>query len=155
VAVLYAIDTNLYIRALRDAEELARLKRFLLRVGTRLRVAGVVALELRAGARSDSHRAAVESLLAPYAARGRVITPSFEAFVEAGRALAALVERERLVLAAAAPSFRYDVLLAASCREAGVVLLTANHGDFTRIKRHLRGFHFESRWPTGSTGSGL
>ena len=144
---LYAIDTNLYVRALRNAEELSHLKRFLLRVGTRLRVAGVVALELRAGAKSDAQRVAVESLLAPYAERGRVITPSFEAFVEAGRVLAAMVERERLVLASAPPSLRYDVLLAASCREAGAILLTANHADFARIKRHLRGFTFEDAWP--------
>ncbi len=147
MALLYAIDTNLYIRALRDAEELARLKRFLLRAGTRLHVAGVVALELRAGARSDAQRAAVESLLAPYAGRGRVIAPSFAAYVEAGRVLAALVERERLVLATAPPSLRYDALLAASCREAGAVLLTANDRDFARIKRHMRGFAYEAAWP--------
>lgn len=144
---LYAIDTNLYIRALRDAGELSRLKRFLLRAGTRLRLAGVVALELRAGAKSDAQRAAVESLLAPYAARDRVITPSFEAFAEAGRVLAAMAERERLVLASAPPSLRYDALLAASCREAGAVLLTANRHDFARVKRYLRGFTFEDAWP--------
>lgn len=150
---LYVIDTNLYIRALRDPNELSRLKRFLLRAGTRLRVAGVVALELRAGTRSDAQRAAVEALLAPYAARGRVLAPSFEAFVEAGRVLAALAERERLALATAAPSLRYDVLLAASCREAGAVLLTENHGDFTRIKRHLRGFTFGAAWPEAGRGT--
>jgi predicted nucleic acid-binding protein len=38
-------------------------------------------------------------------------------------------------------------LLAASCREAGAVLLTANDRDFARIKRHMRGFAYEAAWP--------
>lgn len=144
----YAIDTNLYIKALRNADELARLKRFLLLAGDRVRMHGVVALELRAGARTAGHEAAVEALLAPYGARGRVIAPSFEAFVHAGRVLADLVAHERLVLATAPASLRYDVLLAASCREAAVTLITENFRDFTRIKRHLRGFEVAEAWPS-------
>lgn len=38
-----------------------------------------------------------------------------------------------------------DVLLALSCREAGVVLVTANERDFERIRRRVR-FEFVGPW---------
>jgi predicted nucleic acid-binding protein len=142
VADVYTLDTNVYIEALRNADRLAHLKRFLMRAGTRVRINGVVALELRAGARTPAHEQALEALLAPYAARARVIVPSFAAFVHAGRVLAALTVRERVVLSRASRALTYDVLLAASCREANVVLVTANDRDFSAIGRHLRGFRF-------------
>ena len=148
MARLYALDTNLYVRAFRDARELAALKRFLLRVGARVVLPAVVAVELRAGARAAAHEAAVDGLVAPYAERRRVLVPSFGAFLQAGRVLADLVRHERLVLADAPRSLTGDALLAAACREAGVVLVTDNHADFARIKRHLRGFRFEQPWPT-------
>jgi predicted nucleic acid-binding protein len=142
VADVYALDTNVYIRALRNADRLATLKRFLMRAGTRLRVHAVVALELRAGARTPAHDAAVARLLSPYSERERVVVPSFEAFSHAGRVLAALSVRERVVLANAPRSLTNDAVLAASCREAGVMLVTENHADFVAIQRHLRGFRF-------------
>jgi len=37
-----------------------------------------------------------------------------------------------------------DVLIAASCREAGARLVTENVGDYTAVQRHLRGFRFVS-----------
>jgi predicted nucleic acid-binding protein len=35
-----------------------------------------------------------------------------------------------------------DVLIAASCREAGARLVTENVGDYAAVQRHLRGFRF-------------
>ena len=35
-----------------------------------------------------------------------------------------------------------DVLIATSCREARVRLVTENAGDFATLQRHLRGFRF-------------
>lgn len=140
MADLYALDTNVYIRALRDPAARVRLKRFLLRAGHRVRLSAVVALELRAGARSPAQERAVEALLSPYARRERVVVPGFDAFAQAGRVVAALATRERMTQPA--PSFTNDVLLASSCRESGVVLVTENQGDFASIQRHLRGFHF-------------
>ena len=137
---LFALDTNVYIHALREPSALARLQRFMLRVGTRLRVNAVVALELRAGARTSAQERAVEALLSPYARRERVVVPGVGAFVQAGRVIASLATHEAMT--AAAGSFTNDALLAASCREAGVVLITQNHRDFSAIQRHLRGFRF-------------
>ena len=141
MADVYALDTNVYIRALRDARQLAVLKRFLVRNGTRVRINAMVALELRSGARTDAHASAVEDLIRPYATRERVVVPSFEAFVQAGRVLSALAEKERLS-AAYAPALTSDAIIAASCREADVTLITENTRDFAAIKRQLRGFRF-------------
>jgi predicted nucleic acid-binding protein len=142
VAGHVVLDTNVYIRALREPDRLSALKRFVAGAGARLRVHAVVALELRVGARTPRHEEAVAALLGPYVTRQRVVVPSFEAFVQAGRVLASLSVNERVVLATAPPSLTNDALLAASCREEGVLLLTENHRDFAAIRRHLRGFRF-------------
>jgi predicted nucleic acid-binding protein len=140
VADLFALDTNVYLRAVRDPGARVRLKRFLLRGGHRVRLSAVVGLELRAGARTPAQQRAVDALLSPYASRDRLVVPSFEAFTQAGRVIAALAARERRTQPA--PSFTNDALLATSCRESGVVLVTEDHGDFAAIQRHLRGFRF-------------
>ncbi|HEX6535017.1 MAG TPA: PIN domain-containing protein [Gemmatimonadaceae bacterium] len=147
MAPLYALDTNVYIRALRDGRALLELERFLLRVGPRARLHAVVAMELRAGARTPPRAAALADLVDAYAARDRLIVPSFDAWMQAGRVLADLAVRERFDAAAARPSFVNDVVIAASCREAGVTLVTESHADFARIRRRLRGFTVTAPWP--------
>ena len=141
VPEIFALDTNIYIRALREPGRLALLKRFLIRTGTRLRLSAVVALELRAGARTPAHEEAVGDLLREYTGRERVIVPSFAAYVEGGRILAALGARERAGVSRVG-SLVNDVLIAASCREAGARLVTENVGDYNAVQRHLRGFRF-------------
>jgi predicted nucleic acid-binding protein len=141
VADLFALDTNVYIRALRDRDRLAQLKRFLLKVGTRLRLSSVVALELRAGARVPAQERAVSDLVALYATRNRVMVPSLAAYVEGGRVLAALGAREGVDVSRAG-SLVGDVLIATSCRESAVRLVTENIRDFAAVQRHLRGFRY-------------
>ncbi|MGH7648357.1 MAG: PIN domain-containing protein [Gemmatimonadaceae bacterium] len=143
----YAIDTNLYIAASRDRAMHAGLTHFTLRVGLRLYLNAVVLMELRAGARSDRQREGVESLYAEFAARGRMVVPSADAFAQAGRVLEDLAAREGFALAIAPRSFTNDVLIAASCREHDVELVTANHRDFAAIARHLRRFRSVAPWP--------
>ena len=142
----FAIDTNVYIQALRDREELHRLKQFLRRAGSRVALAGVVAMDLRAGARTDAQESALEALLEAYAHRTRAFGTSFEAQWQAGRVLATVActeYRGRSI----APHFINDAVLAASCRENRTVLITHNTRDFTTIQRHLRGFRFIKPWP--------
>lgn len=141
MADVFALDTNVYIRALRDRDRFAQLKRFLLKAGTRLRLSSVVALELRAGARVPAQERAVSDLVALYGTRGRVIVPSLAAFVEGGRVLAALGAQEGVDISRAG-SLVGDVLIATSCREAAVRLVTENVRDFAAVQRHLRGFRF-------------
>lgn len=142
--MLYAIDSSVYVAAFRAADRMTALRRFLMRAGTRVRVSAVVARELRAGATSRALEEAVEDLFAPYAVRDRVLVPSFDAYLHAGRVLAAARVRDRYPAAAASRSFVRDALLAASCREADATLVTENGTDFARIQRHLRGFRWTS-----------
>ena len=141
---VYVLDTNVYIAALRDAHQLALLKRFSMRAGLRLRLSAVVAMELRAGAITRLHAAAVDALVGLFVERGSVVTPSFEAYAQAGRVLAGVHMGERMPVASLPRSFVNDAILASSCREAGAVLVTANARDFVTIQRHLRGFRFRS-----------
>lgn len=138
----YALDTNVYVQALRNGVALARLKRFLTRAGHRVELHAVVALELRAGAVSGQHERALDALFAPYVVRSRVTVPTLDACLQAGRVLAALATKERVRLASAPAGYSHDALIAASCREAGVVLVTDNVRDFAAVQRHLRGFRF-------------
>ena len=142
----FAIDTNVYIGALRNREKLLELKGFLRRAGLRVLVAGVVALELRAGARTDAQVSALEALLDAYTRRARVFGLSFEALWQAGRVLGSLAGRGSR--SQAFPRhLTNDAIVAASCREAGVVLITNNTRDFTAVQRQLRGFRFVEPWP--------
>jgi predicted nucleic acid-binding protein len=147
MADLWVLDTNIYIRALRDRQRLADLKRFRVRARARLWLSAVVGLELRAGAGTAAHAQALEDLLTIYIDRERLVVPSFDAYQQAGRIIATLAHKERFALADAPRSFINDALLAASCREAGAVLVTENTRDFITIQRHLKGFQFQTDYP--------
>ena len=58
-----------------------------------------------------------------------------------------MVQTEGLVLANVRKSFTNDVVLAVSCRERGVTLITANKRDFARIRRFVAGFNFITNFP--------
>ena len=138
---VYALDTNVYIRALRNGDRISALKRFLLKTGTRVRLSAVVALELRAGARTTAQTQTVSDLVASYESRGRVIVPSLAAYVESGRVLATLGAQGGVDVSRSG-SLVNDVLIATSCREAQVQLVTENSRDFAMLQRYLRGFRF-------------
>jgi len=139
---LLAVDTNVYIRALRNADRLAQLKRFVLKSVARMRLNSVVALELRAGARTAAQAEPVTDLIAAYSARDRIIVPSSTAYLEAGRVLSALGSDGADL--SRAGSLAADALIATSCREASARLVTENVRDFAAVQRHLRGFRYVS-----------
>lgn len=141
----FAVDTHLYIDALRTAEGLAALKAFDSRRTASLVMCAVVAHELRAGASTSQAVTRVEEdVIGPFERRGRLITPTFRAWKESGRVLSSLVGRR--AWKSVPRSFVNDVLLAMSCREAGVVVITGNTRDFERIAR-VRKFDFVAPWP--------
>jgi hypothetical protein len=80
-----------------------------------------------------------------------VVTPSARAWHESGDLLADLATEEGLEVSRVSKAFGNDVLLALSCREAGVVLVTDNDRDFERIRRRLR-FEFVARPRSGGLG---
>jgi predicted nucleic acid-binding protein len=146
----YALDTQLFIRAFRDPDANAALQLFHTAFAPFEYLSAVVVQELRAGATPAQLRKLQRNVLEPFERRGRVITPSYEAWRRTGDVLAALVLRERAELRSFSPAFVNDVLLAVSCREAGVVLVTENRRDFERIARVLP-FEFVGTWPVPSS----
>jgi predicted nucleic acid-binding protein len=109
-------------------------------------LSAVVILELRAGTRTPGQAKLLEQgVVQRFARANRVFTPSADAFLAAGKLLAALANREGWT-ADAHPSLVHDALLATSCRESGVTLITRDH-DFWRFKNHLRGWRFVAPWP--------
>jgi len=140
----YAIDTNLYIDAIRTESGKIALGQFYWAFTPWVHLCSVVAHELLAGVRGSPATKLDESLLAPFERRGRVFAPSASAWKEAGRVLGELVVPS--AWKSVSRSFVNDVLLSMACRETGTVLVTSNARDFARIAK-VRAFDFVTDWP--------
>ena len=77
----------------------------------------------------------------PFERRGRVFAPSAAAFAQSGRMLAAVAAEEGWQLLDEKPSLLNDALIAASCREHGITLITKD-ADFARLAPVVRGFRY-------------
>jgi predicted nucleic acid-binding protein len=145
----YVLDTNLYIAANRDRVAAEALVAFYAAHLPFTYLHATVAQELMLGALGAVRRRQIaDAYLRPFESRGRVITPSYRAWVRSGELVAALIQRRVLSPGGFSRSFLNDALLAASCREEGLTLITANKRDFTRL-REVERFDFEAPWPTG------
>lgn len=144
----YTVDTSLYIDALRSDDGRAALSAFHAAYAPFEHLCAVVAQELRAGVRGRAASRLESAILEPFERRGRIFAPSYAAWKEAGRVLSALVAPA--AWASVSRSFVNDVVLAMSCREADVVLVTANVADFARIAS-IRRFDFVRPWPMPSS----
>jgi predicted nucleic acid-binding protein len=143
----YVLDSNLYIDAARDRQKAHDLAEFVSAVLPYLHLHAIVVQELLAGAISKRwQREIEEGLLSPFERRGRVVVPSFRAWKRSGEIVAELLRKGKLSRDGTRPSFLNDVLLAASCREAGVILLTRNKRDFARIAE-VEPVRFGAPWP--------
>lgn len=132
----YVLDTNCYIEASRDANALASLSSFANWSAPGLFLSSVVAAELRAGARTAPQRKKLEKeILGPFVRRGRIFTPSSDAWDALGLALARYRDEDGSHLASVSRSFAFDILIAYSCRENGAVLVTRNSKDMEKIRR--------------------
>ena len=110
-------------------------------------LSAVVMQELAAGARTaDAARHVQRGIFEPFERRQRVFAPSSAAFVESGRVLAAIAGREGWQLLDEKPSLLNNALIAASCREQGVTLITRDD-DFKRLAPFIKGFRHAAPWP--------
>jgi predicted nucleic acid-binding protein len=82
----------------------------------------------------------------PFERRRRVFAPSTAAFAKSGRILAAIAASEGWQLVDEKPSLFNDMLIAASCRERGITLITRG-GGFKRLAPFVKGFRYASPWP--------
>ena len=146
----FVLDTNCYVDASRATSDAEAFVEFCTWAAPRLHLSTVVAAELRAGAGSANDRKQLErTVLSPYVRRGHLVNPSPAAWAAWGTTLAALAERDGLVLRDVRRSFVLDVLIAASCREIGGILVSRNTGDMTRIAT-VFAFDFVAPYPPRS-----
>ena len=146
----YTLDTNIFIEGFRSEEAQAEVFAFLNRALPFTYLSAVVMQELSAGARSaDAARDVQRGVVDPFERRRRVFAPSSAAFAESGRVLAAVAASEGWQLVDEKPSFLNDALIAASCRERGITLITRD-GDFKRLAPFVKGFRYASPWPTAA-----
>ncbi len=146
----YALDTNLYIDAFRDATAESALLRFLERALPFTFLSAVVMQELAAGARTFAQLRELErSVFRPFVRRRRVFTPSATAFVESGRVIAGVAAREGWSAVHQNQSLLNDALLATSCREQGIALVTSD-SDFDRLASLVKGWRAVRPWPAPS-----
>jgi len=143
----YCLDTNIFIDAFRTDVAAAALDAFLRRSLVVTFLSAVVVQELRAGVRTRKAAHVLDrQVIAPFERRGRIATPSAAAFKESGRMLADLVAREGIDAVRGNRSLANDTLLAASCRERGLTLITGD-SDFDRIRPLLVGCRVVKPWP--------
>jgi predicted nucleic acid-binding protein len=146
----FVLDANCFVDASRATADAEAFAEFCAWAAPRLHLSTVVAAELRAGTARPADRNQLERrVLSPYVRRGRLVNPSPAAWAALGTTLAALVERDGLVLRDVRRSFVLDILIAWSCREIGAVLVSRNTGDLTRIAS-IFSFDFVPPFPTRS-----
>ena len=146
----YAFDTNIFIDGFRSEEAQAEVFAFLNRALPFTYLSAVVMQELAAGARTtEAARELRRGIFDPFERRRRVFAPSPTAFVDSGRALAAVAAGEGWQIFEQKPSLLNDALIAASCREQGITLITKD-SDFKRLSSFVKGFHYAAPWPTAT-----
>lgn len=134
--MIYTLDTNVLIDAVRQPAELDRLKAFLSWALPSTVLSSIVAAELTAGARTPKALDALDQLfLAPFERRGRILAPSAVAW-----------RRAVQVLGAASGSAFNDALLACQAREHGWMVLTRD-AAFGGLRRTVRGLKVAAPFP--------
>jgi predicted nucleic acid-binding protein len=146
----YALDTNIFIDGFRNEEAQAEVFIFLNRALPFTYLSAVVMQELAAGARTpEAARDVQRGVFEPFERRHRVFAPSSAAFAESGRVLAGIAARGGWHLLDEKPSLLNDALIAASCRERGITLITKDR-DFKRLAPFVKGFRHAAPWPAAT-----
>ena len=139
--MIYTIDTNVFVDALRQLPELDRLKAFLGWALPSTVLSSVVAAELTAGARNEKARRLLDdALLAPFERRGRILAPSAAAWRRGGGVLA------RAGTGGVSASRQNDVLLAVQARENGWTVVTRD-SDLGALRGLVAGLQVAPPFP--------
>jgi predicted nucleic acid-binding protein len=144
--IRFALDTQLLIEAIRSEVAKNELRAFYARAVWVTWMSAVVVQELLAGARKRDPGESEEELVRHFIRRGRAFTPSFSAWKRSGETVAALHARRRIDGESVTKAFANDVLIAASCAEERVTLITRNVRDFSLIAEEIP-FDFIEPWP--------
>ena len=134
----YLLDTNVYIDAARSAIRREQFKAAFFPLLPATYLSAVVAYELMVNAADRRSRARVEDFTRPLERAGRVVTPTFDDWIEAA-ALVTVIEVRDRGWRSKLPALLNDILIALSARRVGAMVLTRNRDDFLLIRRH-KGF---------------
>ena len=139
--MIFTLDTNVVVDALRQSGELDRLKAFLSWALPSTVLSSIVAAELTAGARTEKARRLLDdSLLAPFERRGRILAPTAGAWRRMGTVLA------QVGATGASASRQNDALLAVQAREHGWTVVTRDQ-DFQQLRSHISGLRVSLPFP--------
>lgn len=139
--MIYTLDTNVVVNALRQAPELDRLKSFLSWALPWTVLSSVVAAELTAGARTDRARRVLDGeFLDAFGRRSRILAPSVAAWRRTGAIVA------HIGAAGLSASRQNDMLLAIQARERGWVLVTRDR-DFEALRPLVTGLRVVAPFP--------
>lgn len=132
--MMYLVDSNVYIRAFRDPAFGESLRAFHKNHLPHLVLSIVVIHELLIGAATAAkERALRRGLVEPFRTRQRLHVPARQTWEMAATIDRRLRKRRSLASKLETRSFANDLLIAASAREVGAVILTENGEDFGLI----------------------
>jgi predicted nucleic acid-binding protein len=139
--MIFTLDTNVLVDALRQSTELDRLKAFLTWALPSTVLSSVVAAELTVGARTNKARRALDDLfLDAFDRRGRIVAPSASVWRRTGAVLG------KIGPAGLSASRHNDALLAVQAREGGWTLVTRDR-DFESLRPLVAGLKFTAPYP--------
>ena len=131
----YLLDTNVYLEAVRSEDKRTQFRRTFFPLLPATFLSSVVAYELYVNAQNRPTRSLVGEFIRPMERTGRLVTPTFEDWVEASAVVEAIEEKER-GWRSKLPALLNDILIALCARRIGATLLTYNKDDFQLIRRH-------------------
>jgi predicted nucleic acid-binding protein len=132
--MIHLIDSNVYIHGFRDSAFGETLRQFHQKHLPHLVLSAVVAHELLVGAANATReRSLRRGLVEPFQSRQRLHVPARQTWEMAAKIDLRLRKRMNLESKLQTRSFANDLLIAASARELGAVILTENSADFSII----------------------
>lgn len=129
------LDTNVYLFAMKSDEGADLFERRFLPLTFQTALSSIVVEELYAGALDARGIRLVERHVGALERAGRVVTPTFQDWKEAGKLVAQITRKEP----GRKPKIQQmlnDILLEFSARRIGADLFTFNRDDFELIRRH-------------------
>ena len=129
----YIIDSDLYIELIRTGQYHDIIAEIYSRGTPNIYFSSVVAHELLSGVINETGRKSVEAVLMPFEKIGRIVTPGYTVWKEAGYILSKL-RSEKPHLKSKLPQMINDALIAMSARSIGATVVTLNSSDFEAIK---------------------
>lgn len=140
------LDTNVYLHAMRSEAGRAGFEQRFVPLLFRTYLSSVVAEELFAGALDAPGIALVDRHLGALRRAGRVVAPSTEDWIAAGKLIAKITQREPNKKSKVQQQLLNDILISLSARRIGATVFTFNRDDFELIGRH-RSFSLEVLGP--------